>query len=173
MALLYVDTSALVKIYIDERGSEGMRELASSDVGHRLATCSLTQVEFHSAIWRRRRVGELDGEAAKQAAELFDSQFRAKFLRRLINDWTLDLASELAARRPLRAYDAVQLASCLAMEEDMREPSVFISADRQLLAAAKAEGLSVLDPTEEEEPPALDSAEGEEPPLPDPADAEG
>lgn len=149
MALLYLDTSALVKIYIDERGSERMNELASPDADHDLAICLVTQVEFHSAIRRRRRVGELGDEAVKQAAESFDSQFRAKFLRRPLNDWTLNLASELTSRHPLRAYDAVQLASCLALEMDTGLSPTFVCADRRLLDAAEAEGLAVLDPEQD------------------------
>ena len=77
MALLYLDTSALVKIYVEERGSERMKELALSDIGNRLAVCSITQVEFHAAINRRRREGDLDDEATKQAADLFDSHLFA------------------------------------------------------------------------------------------------
>ena len=148
MAFLYLDTSALVKLYIDEPGTERMIELAVSDADARLAICLVTQVEFHSAIWRRHRVRELGYEAAKQAAELFDSQFRDRFLRRPLNDRTLDLASELTSRHPLSGYDAVQLASCLALEATELESPTFVCADRRLLSAAEAEGLAVLDPNQ-------------------------
>ena len=149
MALLYLDTSALVKIYLDERGSERMSELASPDAGHRLAICSITQVEFHAAIRRLHRVGDLDNEAVEQAAESFDSRFRDRFLRRLVDDRTLNLASELTSRHPLRGYDAVQLASCLALEMDTGLSPTFVCADRRLLDAAEAEGLAVLDPEQD------------------------
>ena len=172
MTLLYLDTSALVKLYIDEPGSDRVKELALSDAGARLAICSIAQVEFHSAVWRLRRVGELDVNAAKQAAELFDSQFRDKFVRHSLDDWTLNRASELTSRHPLRAYDAVQLASCLALARTMPESPTFVCADRRLLTAAKAEGLPVLDPSEAEEPPVQDTADAEEPPVLDPAESE-
>ena len=173
MALLYLDTSALVKTYIDERGSERMRELASPDAGNRMAICSITQVEFHAAIRRLRRVGELDGGEVERAAEQFNGHLRIRFLRRPVGDRTLDLASELTARHPLRGYDAVQLAACLVLDAGESESPTFVCSDRRLLAAAESEGLSVLDPTEEEEPPALEPAEAEEPPVPDPDGAEG
>ena len=115
MALLYLDTSAPVKIYVDERGSERMKELALSDVGNRLAVRSITQVEFHAAINGMRREGDLDDEATQQAADLFDSHLRIKFIRRPVDDRTLKLASDLAARHPLRGYDAVHLAACLIL----------------------------------------------------------
>jgi len=51
---------------------------------------------------------------------------------------------------PLRAYDAVQLASVLDMKEQLAytslAPPIFVSADRRLLAAAEAEGLVTDDP---------------------------
>ena len=172
MALLYLDTSALVKLYINEPGSERMEDLAVSDADARLSICLVTQVEFHAAIWKRHRVRELGYGAAKQAAELFDSQFRDRFLRRPLNDRTLDLASELTSRHPLSGYDAVQLASCLALAATELEPPTFVCADRRLLRAAEAEGLSVLDPSEAEEPPVLDPAAAEEPPVLDPAESE-
>ena len=64
MALLHLDTSAPVKMYVDERSSGRMKDLALSDVGNRLAICAVTQVEFHAAINRRRREG--DDEASRR-----------------------------------------------------------------------------------------------------------
>ena len=146
MALLYLDTSALVKIYLDETGSERMRKLASPDEGNRLATCSITQVEFHAAIWRRRREGGLDYDTTERTIEQFNGRLRDDFLRRPVDDRTLDLASDLTSRHPMRGYDAVQLASCLALAATERESPTFVCADRALLTAAEAEGLSVLNP---------------------------
>ena len=168
MALLYLDTSALVKLYINEPGTERMKGLASRGSDHDLATCSITQVEFHAAIWRRHRIRELDDEEAELAIELFNGRLRDDFLRRPVDDRTLDLASELTSRHPLRGYDAVQLASCLALEATEQDPPTFVCADRALLTAAVAEGLSVLDPAAAEDPPVLDPAEVEEPPVLDP-----
>ena len=150
MALLYLDTSALVKLYVDEPGSERMIELASEDADYDLAICSITQVEFHAAIWKRRRTGESDEIAVRQAAESFEDEFRSAFLLCPIDDRTLDLASAIVPEHGLRAYDAVQLASCLALARTMREPLTFVCADRALLTAAEAEGLPVLDPSEAE-----------------------
>ena len=157
MALLYLDTSALVKLYLNELGSERMEELASEDSDHDMAICSITQVEFHAAIWRRRREGEFDDAATERVIERFNVRIRTEFVRYLIDDWTLDLASELISRHPLRGYDAVQLAGCLSLARIMLEPPTFVCADRRLLTAAEEEGLPILDPTEAEEPPVLDT----------------
>jgi len=46
LALYYLETSALVKLYVYESGTERLVSLAASDAGHRFAILSLAQVEF-------------------------------------------------------------------------------------------------------------------------------
>ena len=146
MALLYLDTSALVKLYITERGSERMMELASEDANS-MATCAITQVEFHSAVDRRRRMDDLDEYEAERAVESFNKYFKSEVFRHAVDDQTLDLACALVHRYALRAYDAVQLAACLfLLRLSARDDLTFVSADRRLLTAARAEGLAVLNP---------------------------
>ena len=146
MEFLYLDTSALVKIYINEPGTERMKELASPNAGNRLAVCSITQVEFHAAIWRRHRIRELDDEEAELAIDLFSARLETEFVRHSIDDRMLNLASELTSRHPLRGYDAVQLAACLSLARIMPDPPTFVCADGTLLTAAEGEGLPVLNP---------------------------
>ena len=158
MALLYLDTSALVKLYLDEPGSERVEELASEDSDNIVAICSITQVEFHAAIWRRHRIRELDDEEAELAIELFNGRLETDLLRCPVDDRTLNRASELTSRHPLRGYDATQLAACLVLETRLGESPTFVCADRDLLTAAEEEGLPVLNPAAAaEEPPVLDT----------------
>jgi predicted nucleic acid-binding protein len=65
----------------------------------------------------------------------------------VISDRVLDLASDLIAQHPLRAYDALQLAGCLALKTTAPEAPVFVCADQRLLHQAETEGLVSLDPT--------------------------
>ena len=150
MALLYLDTSALVKLYITERGSERMDELALSGANS-LATCAITQVEFHSAVdrRRRRRGGDVGEEASARAVEEFTDHFKSSFFLHAVDDRTLNLACVLVHRHALRAYDAVHLAACLLLLRlSARDDLTFVSADRRLLTAARSEGLAVLNPEE-------------------------
>ena len=148
MALLYLDSSALAKIYVRERGSELMTELASSDANYNLAICAITQVEFHSVISRRRREGDLDEVAVKRAGERFDDHLRNTFKRCPVDDRTLNLASVIVSRHALKASDAIQLAACLTLSGEARESLTFVCADRNLLTSARLEGLAVLNPEE-------------------------
>ena len=149
MEILYLDTSALVKLYVSERGSERMTELALSDASHSLATCAITQVEFHSAIDRRRRGEGLGEDEAERAVGEFTEQFRSAFFVYPVDDRMLELACVMVRRHALRAYDAVHLAACLfLLRLYARDDLTFVSADRRLLTAARSEGLAVVNPDE-------------------------
>ena len=146
MALYYLETSALVKLYVREPGSERMLGLATGPAAHRFAILAVAQAEFHSAIRRRQRAGDLDATTAADLLERFDLHLRTRFLRQSMSDPVLDLACGLTELHPLRAYDALQLAGCLILKTAAPETPVFVCADQQLLQAAETEGLMWLDP---------------------------
>jgi uncharacterized protein len=147
LALYYLETSALVKLYIREPGTDRLLQLASNVDENRFAVLALSQVEFRSAIRRRQRAGDIDSKIASLVLDRFGQHLEARFLRQVLNDSVLDIASEMIDRYALRAYDAVQLAGCLALKTAVgEEPSTFVCSDQQLLDAARSELLSVLDP---------------------------
>ncbi len=149
MALYYLETSALVKLYIREPGTDRLLRLASKATDHRFALLALAQVEFHSAIRKRQRLGDIDESLATRVLGRFEQHLETKFVRQTVSNTVLDTATGLVDRYPLRAYDAVQLAGCLALKTTSggQEP-VFVCADHQLLQAAESEGLQSLDPSE-------------------------
>ena len=71
MALYYLETSALVKLYVYEAGTDRLLALTASDAGHRFAILSLAQVEFRSAIRGRQRRGEIPDHSADELIESF------------------------------------------------------------------------------------------------------
>ena len=137
-----------MKLYIREPGTERLLRLTASSLSHQFAILALAKVEFSSAVRRRARVGDLDGASASQLMESFKVHQQTRFLTQGVNDLVLDSACQLIDQYPLRAYDAIQLAGCLALKSVASEAPVFACADRQLLEAAEAEGLIWLDPTE-------------------------
>jgi predicted nucleic acid-binding protein len=149
LALYYLDTSALVKLYVREAGTEQLLRLVSRRANHRFAVLTITQVEFRSAIRKRERVGDIDNSVATDLANRFERHLETKFLRQVLNDSVLETATKLIDRYPLRAYDAVQLAGCLTLKATSgKDEPVFVCSDRQLLEAAACEGLSSIDPSE-------------------------
>jgi uncharacterized protein len=147
LALYYLETSALVKLYVEEPGTRSLLKLAAGSTGNQLAILSLAQVELRSAIRRRERAGEISYSAAQQVLVGFQRHLEARFLKQVVTDAVLDSAGALIDRYALRAYDAVQLAGCLALKAVAGSaPAVFVCADRTLLIAAQNEQIQVLDP---------------------------
>ena len=147
MALYYLETSALTKLYVYEPGTDRLLDLTASNAGHRFAILSLAQVEFRSAIRRRQRNGDIPHNAADELIEAFRRHVEGKFLVQPCSDSVLDVALILVDGYGLRGYDAMQLAGYLSLRSiSGTENPTFVCADNVLLAAARNEGCPVLDP---------------------------
>ncbi len=147
MALYYFETSALVKLYVREPGTERLLALADRSSENRLAILALAQVELRSAVRRRERNGEIPTLVATQLLEVFKRHVEARFIIQAVTDFVLDIASMLVDRHALRAFDAVQLAGYMALKSSAgADVPVFVCSDHELLTAAKQEGIPILDP---------------------------
>jgi predicted nucleic acid-binding protein len=146
----YLDASALVKQYVDETGSEWLREIGDPEQGPLLFTSRMTIVEVISAFARRVREGALTRADFVIARDAFRSDCLNNYQIMPPSLAVIDLACRLLERYPLRAYDATHLATALGAQEFLAEkeyPSLtFLSADERLNDAATAEGLSVDNP---------------------------
>ena len=135
------DSSAVVPLLVREPSSVAVRRVARDD--SQLLVWRLTGAEVVSALWRRRRAGELD-EAAGVAAE--------EGLALIERAWTCvdDLAHadrrarRLLALHDLRAADALQLAAALIACDEQPSLLPFVTLDHRLADAARREGLRVL-----------------------------
>ena len=148
MALYFLDTSALVKLYVAEPGTERMLDLADGGDANQFAVLSIAQAELWSAVGRRQREGAIDDEEAGDLLDRFSEDLESFFLRQSVNDAVIDLACALLERHPLRADDALQLAGCLTLRPAAPDLPVFTCADDLLLQAAEEEGLRTLNPVE-------------------------
>jgi uncharacterized protein len=147
LALYYLDTSALVKLYVQEPGTDRLLRLAGDLVGNKLAVLALSPVEARSAIRRRERAGDIDSQTATLVLDRLRRHMETLYLRQVVDDLVLDGALEMIDRYALRAYDAIQLAGCLALKAiSGSEVPVFACSDRQLLEAARSELLPTFDP---------------------------
>jgi len=138
------DSSALVPLLIEEPSSESMRALLHND--RKVIASFITAVEVSSAVWRRLHHGELDAAehaaAEEQFAALSTHWWEEDELRRIIN-----LALDLLRRYPLRAGDAIQLASAVDFVNARRKKLSFlpfVTLDTDLASAARTEGFPVL-----------------------------
>lgn len=148
MALLYLDTSVLVKLYVQETGTEQMLALAHPDANHRLAIVSLARIEFRAAVRRRAKLGDIDSSVADALIRNFMEHLAGIFQVQPINDAVLEESAGVVDRHMMRAYDAIQLGGCLALRLTVGEDVdvQFVCADEQLVEAARAEGIAVINP---------------------------
>ena len=136
----YFDTSALVKRYVAQPGSESVARLLTAGDA---ATSRLSEVELVSALARRGREGDLAAGDCDRAMAALADDLAALHIVELLPEVTA-LARSLLKRHALRAADAVQLASCLYLGEQLAERIPLVAFDRRLRTAARAEGLQVL-----------------------------
>jgi len=147
LALYYLDSSALIKLYVREPGTEQMLQLASRTAGNQLAVLALAQVEMRSAVRRRERSGEIESELSDQLLASFQRHVEGVFLRQVLTEAMLDVACELVDRHGLYALDAIQLAGYFALKtSSAASVPVFVYADRDLLQAAESEAVPVFNP---------------------------
>ena len=142
MSVLFLDTSALAKIYVYEEGSDPIRR--RSGAAEVVASSLLAWPECLAMLARRKREGLLsEGERAALHA-----QFTEDFADLLVVDLdarVLEIVERLVSNHPLRGADAVHLASALLLVEAGLSVE-FACCDRALLAAARAERLPAFDP---------------------------
>jgi predicted nucleic acid-binding protein len=111
-------------------------------------------VEVPSALWRKARTGELDDSAASILVNAFEldfhggSDFEPRFAIVSLTEPVLISAAREAARHALRAYDAVQLASALAVRETDPRCNHFACFDADLRRAASRESFTLVPETE-------------------------
>lgn len=135
----YFDSSALVKRYVQEEGSGRVRRLLRVGVA---VTARLSLVEIVSALARRAREGDLPASHLKRIAGEIRSDAERLVLVEL-TEAVAERARDLLLVRPLRAADALHLASCLLLREEAGAEVTLMTYDNPLAAAAKAEGLPV------------------------------
>ncbi len=157
MAFLYLDTSALVKYYVPERGTAWVQQqiddrLENGEWANPIAISLLTFVEIAAAVERRHRAGELDDRQRQAILARFVRDYRGRFGVLAVEERVIYQAAVLVSRHPLRAYDAVQLASARVVSETIqrygRPGIVFVSADARLCEVARQEGLDVANPND-------------------------
>jgi len=106
------------------------------------AISRLTEVEVASGLMRRVRLGALSSADYALALRTLRADLADLRIVELVPQVTV-LATTLLERHPLRASDAVQLASCLYLRQHADEGVTLLAYDRRLNEAAAREGLAL------------------------------
>jgi uncharacterized protein len=143
----FVDTSALAKRYIVENGSKWIRSIVLPRYRNRVLISKLATVEMISVLARKQRERILTASDVTRIRKSFFAHVRTNYAIIKLEDRVFNLARYLLIKHSLRTLDAFQLASALyAVRTFPPSQFTFITADKNLLAAAAAEGLQTNDP---------------------------
>jgi predicted nucleic acid-binding protein len=145
-----MDSSALVKRYVQEIGTVWVRGLTRRTGQHRIYLARITPIEVTAAVARRRKGRTLTSRKASSILYSFRQHLTARYTLIDLTPALVDEAMRLANTHTLRAYDAVQLAAALKISRERQNAGfssvTLISADQALNDAASAEGMNVDDP---------------------------
>ena len=129
--MIYVDSSALVKLVHEEPESSALeRWLSTRDTGL-VVTSELSLVEVVRACRR------IDATALQRTRAFMAELNLIPLTRSVLND-----AAEVGAAN-LRSLDAIHLASAMTIRDRL---SAFVAYDYRLTAAANAAGLMTVQP---------------------------
>lgn len=134
--VLYVDTSALVKLVIREGESEAIEAEISS--WERIATSEIAAIELPRAVARARADGRAEVVGGRVVMEILAALAMVPL--------TDDVRALAAAVEPvgLRTLDAIHLASALTLGDDL---AGLLTYDRRMVEAAVQRGVTLLAPS--------------------------
>jgi predicted nucleic acid-binding protein len=156
--VLYLDSSALIKNYINEDGTLELQARLTRETaaGSEFFTSVLTYAEIHAIIARKFREGNLSKSNAARVHDQFEENWLSGFTQVEVSSAVLSFVRGIVNASSLRGADTLHLASALLVREMVRlrgksrtlaDELIFLSSDKQLLAAAEKQGIVTFDPT--------------------------
>jgi len=140
--IVYLDTSALVKAYLDEDGSDlVLKYLRTADI---VATHEIAYVEARSAYARLARDQYLTSSELVQVKADFDADW-PRYAIVNSDPAMLRRAADMAEAFALRAYDSVHLAAAEYIANGVDQPVTFLCFDRKLCQAASVLRLQLME----------------------------
>ena len=146
LPLAYIDTSALLKRFVEEAHSLEMEAFLMTG-SHRCVLSSLSLTEMKSVFRRRQRDPNLTQQISPQASQQATSQVLLELAQgswhfQTISEAIFSFAAELIdqVQTQLGTLDALHLACAKTAR-----CSLMVSADKQLLKASQEAGLEILD----------------------------
>ena len=139
--ILFCDTSALLKLYIVEAGSDALKVLVQE--AEAVAVCRIAWAEAYAALSRRAREVPEDNSLIEQAKAALAYDW-PHFVVLEIDQPLVELAGEYADTFALRGYDSIQLAAAFEAGRISQTPIFFACFDTRLNKAAKLLGMACL-----------------------------
>ena len=148
----FFDSSAIVKRYITEIGSAWVKTMVKSQPKKNLYLSLVTGAEATAAFAKRHRSGDISTADYNTTRRVFQNHFKRRYTLLKVTKYVIQRAMDLIHAHPLRGFDAIQLATALVLEDDLKRSGLpgitFVCADNNLCNAAKAEGLTTDNPND-------------------------
>ncbi|MBI3960192.1 MAG: type II toxin-antitoxin system VapC family toxin [Chloroflexi bacterium] len=144
---LFFDSSALVKLFHREIGTERLQQLLL-DAGTSPHVSELARLEFYTTLYRRRREKSIGHRGLVAILEEFEAEwasYSVEPLGTLVTQEAVGLLKEFGEEHGLRTLDALHLATFVLLAED---DWVFVVADSRLAEIARKRGFQVFNPLE-------------------------
>jgi predicted nucleic acid-binding protein len=137
--IVYADTSALVKLFVMEEGSQATRDMLRR--AQVMGTGLLTRAELGAALARGARRGLLSEEEALESRRWLETVWPT-WIHIAVDEDLVCRAEALAWEHGLRGYDAIHLAAALAWQGRINPSVVLATFGRELWEAAQQAGLT-------------------------------
>ena len=138
--ILYLDTSSLVKLYVQETSSAAVKRLVEE--AQVVATSRIAYVEARAAFARKFRERGLTVMGYRLIIEDLDQDWESYFIMD-VPDNLVKAAGIFAEKHALKAFDAIHLASSVVLRREAGRNVAFSCFDERLVSAAQKEGLQV------------------------------
>jgi predicted nucleic acid-binding protein len=135
--VVYLDTSSLVKLYVEEEGSTDVAAIVQN--ARIVATSMIAYAEARAAFARRFREGSLTKRAYKTLLLSFEKDW-INYMQIKVSQELIRLAGDLAERHALRGFDAIHLSSAISLMKS-NVPVLFLCHDDKLQKASVRERL--------------------------------
>jgi predicted nucleic acid-binding protein len=145
---VYLDTSAVIKLYHKEVGSDELLAFLNTHAHDLILTLAdITRIEFHSAFLRRVRMQEIPRTPVYAVFGAFDRDlklFNQISIDETVKNMATTLLDTIAHQRGLRTLDAFQLAAALFCHQII-PVDTFVTSDHRFINIAK-DYFTVFDP---------------------------
>ena len=153
MTVYYLDTSALMKRYRSEVGSDVVGELFEGLVdSEALTTSQLTVLEANSAAGRLLEGREITRDEYQRMLERLDSDiaYYDITVTPVENELVIE-ATSIVREYSLRTLDALHFTSAVIVSRELGNQDLYmVSADREVIEASESYGISTLNPQDDD-----------------------
>ena len=139
--IVYLDTSSLIKLYVDEIDSEKIKGIANKAAV--ISTSKIAYAEARSAFARKQREDGFSISVLRKVVEDLNKDWESYFLIE-VTDGLIRFAGDMAEKYLLRGFDSIHLASAVNLKNKINADIYFSSHDTRLNQAAEREGMSVI-----------------------------